>query len=110
MIYINKYKIIWSPKANKDLQNIYKYIAYHLKENATANNVIKEIMNSISCLNYSPERYLKISNYTDKMRNLRRLPINKYIVIYEINNNTRTSLYLTYLSWKSKLFKSFIII
>ena len=95
---MNNYKIIWSPKAYDDLQNIYTYIAYHLKEKHIANNLIKKILNSISNLNYLPERYIKLYKSNPKAKNLRKLQVNNYVVIYEVKHNTRANIYFTYIS------------
>lgn len=107
---MNKYKIIWSPEAKKDLDNIYTYIAFYLKEAHSAHNIIKNILNSISDLTHFPERYSKIFYYTNKSRNIRKLPIDKYIILYEIDNISRENLYFAHIPLQSKLFKSFIII
>ena len=98
MTLMNKYKIIWSPKAYDDLKNIHAYITYQLKEKRIANNVIKKILNSISSLNYFPERYIKLYKSDPKLRNWRKLAIDNYIVIYEVEYNTRSSIYFTYFS------------
>lgn len=106
---MKKYKIAWAPKAYTDLQNIHFHIEYYLKEKITANTVIKKLLNSILNLSYLPEKYVKIQGFNDKTKNIRRMPVDNYLVIYEIDNNTRTSLHFTYFSWKSKLFKQIII-
>ena len=98
MIYINKYIIRPSPSFEKELQKIYKHISFKLKEPITANNFYNKVVKEIYSLQHFPERYLKISSYKNKNRNIRRMPINQYIVIYEVDNNTRTSLYFTYFS------------
>jgi len=105
---MNKYRIIWSPKANDDLNKIYYYIAYNLKEINIAKNLINKILNTISNLNYLPERHSRIYNFKNNSKITRKIIIDNFIVLYEVNNNARTSLYLTYISWKSKLFKSII--
>ena len=107
---MNKYKITWSPKARKDLKNIYNYIAYNLGEKNVAKKQITNIIDSISTLETFPQRYLKLFDYNPYSPNVRRLPVNKYVVIYEVNNNTRSSLHFTHLSWQPKLFKIFIIL
>ena len=96
---MRKYKVIWSPKAYKDLQNIHFYIEYYLKEKNIANKVAKKILNLISSLSYSPEKYVKIQNFNEKTNNIRRMPVDNYVVIYKVDNNTRTSFYITYFSW-----------
>lgn len=95
---MKKYKIIWSPKAKQDLQNIHFYIKYYLKEENTANNIIKKILNLISDLCYLPEKYMKIQSSKYKNENIRKMPVGNYIVIYKVNIETRTSIYLTYFS------------
>ena len=95
---MNKYQIIWSPKAYEDLQNIHAYIAYHLKEKYIANNMIKKILDSISGLCYLPEKHMKVFKSNIRIKNLRKLPIDNYVVIYEVVHNTRSSFYFTYIS------------
>jgi len=86
---MNKYEIIWSPKAYEDLQNIYAYIINQLKEKYIANNIIKNILNSISSLSYLPERHTKVFKSKIRIKNLRKLHIDNYVVIYEVVHNTR---------------------
>ena len=93
---MNKYKIIWSPKANQDLNKIYTYIAYTLKEVSIANKTVKKIIKFISSLNYSPERYPKLK-YNNNIKNLRKLPLDNFVIIYQIDNISRSSLCFTYL-------------
>lgn len=95
---MNNYEIIWSPKAYEDLQNIYAYITYQLKEKYIANNIIKNILNSISSLSDFPERHMKVFKSKIRIKNLRKLPIDNYVVIYEVVHNTRSGFYFTYFS------------
>lgn len=94
-----KYKIIWSPKALKDLDNIHFYIEYYLKERNTANNVVKRILDIIATLNYLPERYAKVKSISTETKDIHKILVNNYIVIYDIEEDTRTSIYFTYFSW-----------
>ncbi|MCI9063804.1 MAG: type II toxin-antitoxin system RelE/ParE family toxin [Clostridia bacterium] len=82
----------------KELQNIIYYIKYKLESPFLADNFYKIVINKISSLKFMPERYMKILNRNRK-RNLRRLPINNYVVIYEIDNNTRSSFHFAHLPW-----------
>lgn len=100
-----KYSLIQTPSFEKELNEILNYISFKLNEPITSKNFYYNLLTKIYSLQYFPERYTKI-NYKNKV--LRKLPIHKYIVIYEVDTNTRTSFYSTYFSWNSKLFKSFI--
>lgn len=100
-----KYSIIHTPSFEKELKEIIRYITFNLNEHITSKKFYNNLLTRIYSLQYFPERYSKI-NHRNKI--LRKLPIHKYIVIYEVDNHTRASFYSTYFSWKSKLFKSFI--
>lgn len=92
------FKIHPTATFKNELEDIIYYIKNKLKEPHLGDNFYKTVISEISSLDYMPERYMKILNKNRK-RNLRRLPIDKYVVIYEVDNNTRSSLYLTHLSW-----------
>lgn len=92
------YKIIWSPKARNDLQNIHFYIEYYFKEKNIANKIVNRILNSISKLSYLPEKYVRLEDWKDKTKNVRKMKVNNYIIIYEVDKEKRPSLYFTYFS------------
>lgn len=89
-----KYKIEWLDSFKDELSQIYYYLSKILKEPSIANNFHKKVYKLISSLSYFPERYQKIA--FDK--NIRRIPIDKYIILYTVNYNTRANLYFTYFS------------
>ena len=98
MTQIKKYKIIWSPRARDDLRNIKHYIKNHLKEKNIAINVVKRILNSILDLSYLPEKHVRVQIFNEKTKNVRKMSVNNYLVIYEVKLDTRTSFYSTYFS------------
>ena len=89
MTYINKYIIKLSPSFENELNNIYRYILFELKEPMIASKLYDKIKNTILSLECFPERYMKISDFNHKDRNMRKLIIEKYIIIYEVNKNIR---------------------
>ena len=103
--YAENYTVIYTSSFEEELDYTVKYIAFKLKEPNIANQFYHIIKSKTNSLHYFPERHVKI---IFKNKIYRKLLINKYIVIYEVDNNTRTSLYFTYFSCKSKLFKSII--
>ncbi|MCI9063802.1 MAG: type II toxin-antitoxin system RelE/ParE family toxin [Clostridia bacterium] len=86
---MNKYTIIWSPKARDDLSKIYHYISYHLKEKVTANKLIRRLLDLVSSLDYLPNRYPKVLNSKKYYNsNIRKLLVGKYVILYEVNSIT----------------------
>ncbi len=78
----HNYQIIWSPDFYKELTKVCNYISYTLNEYVIANNIYSKIINSILELKNFPEKCPRILNDITN-RNLRRLIIDKYIIIYE---------------------------
>lgn len=104
MICVEYYKILQTNEFEEELEEIYRYIALKLKEPSIARNFYKKVIKSINSLKYLPERNCQIGSFKNKSRNLRRILVNHYVIIYEIKNDTRTSIHFTYFSFQSKLF------
>ena len=96
MIY--NYKIRQTKQFELELRNLYNYLLFYLQEPITAERNLRKIIDKIYSLQYSPERFPKIITNNKDDRNLRKLSINNYIIIYEVNNKIRSSFYLTYFS------------
>ena len=76
--------VIWSNKANKDLKNIYEFIAIDSKY--YANKVFREIILKVSGLNDFPQIGKVILEIDNK--NLRELLLYSYRLIYRIDKNS----------------------
>ncbi len=85
---MNKYNIKTTKAFEEELLNIYSYIAEYLQEPKIANEKYKKIRNKILTLQYLPERYSRIFKSKFKNRNLRKLLINNFVIIYEVRNDT----------------------
>ena len=107
---MERYNIIWSPKARDDLQNIYLYIKDYFKEKNIAYKIIIKILNSVQNLIYFPERNIKIKFDSKDKKDIRKFVIKQYVIIYEINNNMRQiNIYIFFMIVKIilKIYKSF---
>lgn len=89
-----QYKIIWLNSFTHELSHIYYYLSNILKETSTANKFHIKVVKLISTLSYFPEKYPRLHHNTD----IRKIPIDKYIILYKFNRNTRSSFYSTYIS------------
>ena len=82
------------------MQEIYFYIARDLKEENIAKRTVKKIMNAIVNLCIFPKKYKRIKQSED----IRKMLLERYVVIYKVDNKNRKDFYFTYISWKSRLF------
>jgi len=86
---ILKYSINITPTFANELEGIYKYMVDNLKAPNIADKFNKKVKNSIFNLTYFPERFSKI--LISNKDNLRKIIVDNYIIIYEVNSNKRTS-------------------
>lgn len=89
-----KYKIIPTPSYKQELALVYNYIYFKLKNPITAKRLYNNVKSKILSLQYFPERCSRIPIY--KNNNVRKILVNDYIIIYQVNTDTRTDFYSTY--------------
>lgn len=77
-----KFKIELSEKADRDLRNIFLYIAIDLGVPETAEKQIERLWNAMRSLNEFPERYRRYEDEPWHSRGMRVLPVDNYIVLY----------------------------
>ncbi len=82
---LDKYEVKLMPKAFRDLDDIYWYIAHELNVSETGLNLVTEIENAILSLEEVPERGAprKIGAYANK--GYRQIFIGNYTVIYRVD-------------------------
>jgi addiction module RelE/StbE family toxin len=92
---LDKYKIKINPKAIRDLDNIYEYIALQKLAPETAKNQLDRLKQSILSLNAFPESHQKRieGRYADK--GYRQLLIDNYVAIFRIDDKTNTVFVIT---------------
>ena len=84
------YEIIYAPEAYDDLRNIYAYIAYDLQVPDIAKEQVNRIRNEIRSLDQMPSRFAFVDWEPWKSRNTHKVPVDQYVVIYIINNESKT--------------------
>lgn len=82
----------------REFQNIIYYIKYQLKQSMLANKSYNDVLTKILTLKFMLNRYVKLLDHDGKVKKLRKMYISNYLIIYEVNNDTRSSLYFTYIS------------
>ena len=83
---MGKYKVVLSPKAYKDLHNIFEYIGYEKQSISNAYNLTERIYDSLKNLSIFPKSHPKIlfGEYAEK--DYRQFVIEKYLAIYKVDN------------------------
>ena len=85
--YMTNYSVITTNTFEMELETTIHYINSILKEPIIAKNLYSKIISSISNLNYFPERYSKVFYYKDKTKNVHKLPIDNFIILYKVNQS-----------------------
>ena len=84
------YKINLTPKAQSDLNEIFRYIAVDLQSIQNATGQLDRLENAISSLEQMPERYRVYDKEPWRSRNLRIMTVDNYLIFYVPNNEERT--------------------
>lgn len=81
------WQVLYTKRANEDLQNIYRYIAEELKVPETAQKLTIKILDQIDTLNEMPKRNPLYDKEPWKSRGLRKLIIDNFIAFYLTNES-----------------------
>ena len=85
-----EYKIEITARAKQDLREIHAYIAGNLKEPKTAERLLDKIESEILTLNDMPLRHAVERDEHVRLRNLRKLIVDNYLVFYTVGKKTET--------------------
>ncbi|MCL2020404.1 MAG: type II toxin-antitoxin system RelE/ParE family toxin [Oscillospiraceae bacterium] len=77
-----KWTVDYTEDAERDLDNIYEYIANVRLESAAASRVVKELMEAADSLDFMPLRYPSYPDEPWKSKGLRILYKHKYAILY----------------------------
>ena len=85
-----KYNLELTNAAQHDLVDIFRYIAKELKALQTASDQLDRLKNAVGSLNTMPERYRLYEKEPWKSRNVRMMPVDRYIVFYVPDKDAQT--------------------
>lgn len=80
-----KYLVYFTNQAERDLSEIYEYIAFELCSPEIAKNFIYKIEKRIQGLGFLPERFQLYEGKSWKDLGLRMMKVDNYIVFYTID-------------------------
>ena len=82
---MKRYSVIYSPAAWQDLRSIAAYISFALNAPAAAKRQVSRIRNDIRSLETLPLRYARVENSSWSEFGVRRMPVNRYLVFYRVD-------------------------
>ena len=77
-----KFEVELSEKADRDLRNIFLYIAIDLCAPETAEKQVNRLWNAMRSLDELPERLRRYENEPWRSRGMRVLPVDNYVILY----------------------------
>lgn len=85
-----KWKIVYTPEAEYDLDEIYNYIAYNLKAPKAAANTANRIMSDIEKLDNMPMKFKVYDFEPWRSQQLRCFSVDNYVVFYLLSEEAQT--------------------
>ena len=77
-----RFEVELTERADRDLRNIFLYIAVDLQSPENADKQVKRLWNAILSLDELPERYRRYEDEPWHSRGLRILPVDNYNILY----------------------------
>lgn len=84
-----KYEIEFTEDARDEIKEIYRYISENLVAEKAAMDLMRKMKNAILNLAESPELYMKIERKYNGKRDFRRIVIDNYVVLYNIDSDKK---------------------
>jgi toxin ParE1/3/4 len=81
---MSSYNVVITKPAQRDLLDIFDYIAFDLREPVTASNLLSKVRLKVKSLEEFPERNNIISEPKYAKQNVRWCPIENYVIFYQV--------------------------
>lgn len=81
----NKYKVIITPTAFKEINRIYDYLLTDLYAETATEDLMKLVETEVQNLKQSPRIHTEIEKFDELDRRYRRIVLKKYIILYTID-------------------------
>ena len=84
---MNQYFVEITNEALADMEELYDYIAKALRSPENAMKQYRRIASQIMTLSEFPERYPLMESEPERIKKLRKMPIDNYLVFYVVKEN-----------------------
>ena len=85
----DKYDVEFTQECRGEIKKIYSYIKEALYIENAAKRIMNKIEEAIKNLSYTPRIYVEINRYSGIKRIYRRIIIDKYVLLYTIDEETK---------------------
>ncbi|HHX11421.1 MAG TPA: type II toxin-antitoxin system RelE/ParE family toxin [Clostridiales bacterium] len=82
---MSSYSVVITEAAQRDLLNIFDYIAFELREPDSASRLLSKVRSNVKSLEEFPERNNLISEPKYEERKIRWCPVENYIIFYQVS-------------------------
>lgn len=86
---MDRYELFVTDASEADLNETADYIAFSLKEPLTALKLINRIKDAVLSLGEMPQHHRPVSDRSLSEKNIRFLPVDKYLIFYTINETPK---------------------
>jgi len=80
-----KYKVIITPTAYREINKIYDYIVEDLCAESAAKNLMNKVEQKVQALKFAPKIHIEIDRVDELKRKYRKLIVKNYIILYTID-------------------------
>ena len=87
---MNHYRVQYSPAAYEDLRAVYRYIAWELPAEATAQNQTARIRRAVRTLDRFPHRHPTVDWEPWMSMGVHKVPVDNYYVFYRVDEDRAT--------------------
>lgn len=100
-IKMSNYNVVITEAAQRDLLDIFDYIAFELREPESARRLLLEIKLKVKSLEDFPERNNLISESKYELQKIRWCPVENYVIFYQ-TSETQTQVYVLRVLYKKR--------
>lgn len=87
---LEKYKVVFEPRAVNDLNEIVKYISYTLKEPEIAKRIYNSIKKHLLSLESMPYCHKLLDDELFRNMEIRKIPVENYTAFYFVNEKSKS--------------------
>lgn len=98
---IDRYKVIITPTAYREISKMYNYISEDLCLENSANQLMEKFEAEIEKLANMPYMHMQISKLDDLKMNYRRIVLSSYIILYTVEEESKT-VFVSHMYYKRK--------